>query len=116
MSKESPLAQNKVGPIIGKNVNETGIAKSSIGLNSVNAVKETEQVETQETIPVRSTIVSAILILVYLIFFIFAKFVSERRDNIFFIKVTVEIFLIVRCPLTTFLTYRSTKKPLAMII
>ncbi len=58
MSKEIPLAQNKVGPIIGQNVNDpsiaTGITQPSIGLNSVNAVKETEQVETQETIPVRA--------------------------------------------------------------
>jgi hypothetical protein len=109
------LARNKVGPDNGSDNNQRSflkdIVKPSVRSKLFESKKKVEQEETQETIPTRSTIVSAIFIVpLVMSALVFQLLKLETRERMVLIKAHIEILLVLRCPLTTFLTYKSKKK------
>ena len=109
------LATNKVGPNNGSDTNQQSflkdIVKPSVRSKLFEPNKKVEQEETQETIPTRSTIVSAIFIVpLVMSALVFQLLKLETRERMVLIKAHIEILLVLRCPLTTFLTYKSKKK------
>jgi hypothetical protein len=115
------LTKNKVGPNNGSDTNQRrflkDIVKPSIRSKLFESKKKVEQEETQETIPTRSTVVSAIFIVpLVMSALVFQLLKLETRERMVLIKAHIEILLVLRCPLTTFLTYKSKKKQQAMTI
>ena len=107
------LTTNKVGPNNGSDHNQRSFLKDIVNIRSklFESNKKVEQEETQETIPTRSTIVSAIFIVPLVVSaLVFQLLKLETRERMVLIKAHIEILLVLRCPLTTFLTYKSKKK------
>lgn len=107
------LTTNKVGPKNGSETNQRSFLKDIVNIRSklFESNKKVEQEETQETIPTRSTIVSAIFIVpLVMSALVFQLLKLETRERMVLIKAHIEILLVLRCPLTTFLTYKSKKK------
>ena len=107
------LTTNKVGPNNGSETNQRSFLKDIVNIRSklFESNKKVEQEETQETIPTRSTIVSAIFIVpLVMSALVFQLLKLETRERMVLIKAHIEILLVLRCPLTTFLTYKSKKK------
>ena len=65
----------------------------------------------QETIPIRGTIISASFVVpVLLVGLASAVLVDDDLKRTLIIKLTVQLFLVLRCPLVTFVTYKAQTK------
>ena len=94
----------------------TQVSKNQVAPAGIRTLDQREE-DSQETIPVKGTLISAgFVVLMIILNFLAVGIKMDDLTRTLLIKLVIDLFRALRCPLVTFVTYRARKNRAARIL